>query len=53
MSVQLLGDRLDISKTVIQRIVTDELQVQKVCAKLVPKVFTVSGLQRFRNRSTV
>ena len=53
MSVRLLGDTLNISKNVIHRIVTDELQMQKVCEKLVPKVLTGSGLQQFCNRPTV
>ena len=53
MSVRLLGDTLNISKSVIHRIVTDELQMRKVCAKLVPKVLTGSRLQQFRNCLTV
>ena len=51
--VRLLGDTLNISKSVIHLIVNEELQMQIVCGKLVPKVLTGSGLQRFHNRPTV
>ena len=40
MNVRVLGVTLKISKSIIHWIVTDELQMQKVCAKLVPKVLT-------------
>ena len=53
MKVRFLGDTLNISESVIHRIVTHELQTREVCAKLAPKVLTGSGLQRFRNRSTI
>jgi hypothetical protein len=37
MTVRLLADTLNIPKTVVHRIVMDELNMRKVCAKLVPK----------------
>ena len=39
-SVRLLADPVNIPKTVVHRIVTDELNMRKVCAKLVPKLLT-------------
>jgi hypothetical protein len=38
MSVQLLADTVNIPKTVVHR--SYELNMQKVCAKLVPKLLT-------------
>lgn len=40
MSVRLLADTVNIPKSVVHRIVTDELNMRKVCAKLVPKLLT-------------
>lgn len=40
MSIRLLADTLNIPKTVVHRIVTEELNMRKVCAKLVPKLLT-------------
>ena len=40
MSVRLLADTVNIPKTVVHCIVTDELNMRKVCAKLVPKLLT-------------
>ena len=40
MTVRLLADTLDIPKTVVHRIVTEELNMRKVCAKLVPKLLS-------------
>lgn len=40
MRVRLLADTLNIPKTVVHRIVTDELNMRKVCAKQVPKLLT-------------
>jgi predicted ATP-dependent protease len=36
--IQGIADTLSIPKTVVRRIVTDELNMRKVCAKLVPKL---------------
>lgn len=38
LSVMLIFDLLDMSKSIVNRIVLDELFICKVCAKLVPKV---------------
>lgn len=40
LSVRLIADQLDIPKSVVYRIVTEDFQMRKVCAKLVPKVLT-------------
>lgn len=40
MSVRLLVDTLNIPKTFVHRIFMDELNMRKVCAKLVSKLLT-------------
>lgn len=40
LSLSLLAERVAMPKTTVYRIVTEELQMRKVCAKLVPKVLT-------------
>ena len=40
MTVQLLANTPNIPKTVVHRIVMDELNMRKVCTKLVPKLLT-------------
>ncbi|XP_039314693.1 protein GVQW3-like [Solenopsis invicta] len=40
LSLQLIAETLNITKTTVFRIVTDDLNMKKVCAKLVPKVLT-------------
>lgn len=40
MNVWLLGDTLNISKTVVHRVDINELNMQKVCPQLVPKLST-------------
>jgi hypothetical protein len=40
MNVRLLADTVNIPKTVVHRIVTDKLNMRKVCAKVVPKLLT-------------
>jgi len=40
LSVRLMADQVGLPKSIVQEIVTTELQMRKVCAKLVPKVLT-------------
>ncbi|XP_011699262.1 PREDICTED: putative uncharacterized protein FLJ37770, partial [Wasmannia auropunctata] len=40
LSIQQIADTLHMSKFTVHRIVTEDLQMRKVCAKLVPKVLT-------------
>ncbi|GFS80586.1 protein GVQW3 [Trichonephila clavipes] len=40
LSIQQIADTLHMSTFVVHRIVTEDLQMRKVCAKLVPKVLT-------------
>ena len=40
LSVRLLSELLDIPKTTVHDIVTNNLNMRKVCAKMVPKVLT-------------
>ena len=37
LSVRLIADQVGLPKSIVHEIVTTELQVRKVCAKLVPK----------------
>ncbi|XP_054717601.1 histone-lysine N-methyltransferase SETMAR-like [Uloborus diversus] len=40
MSVRLLSDSLNLPKTIVHEIVSEELGMRKICAKLEPKVLT-------------
>jgi hypothetical protein len=40
MSVRMIEDTLSIPKTTVHDIVTDNLHMRKVCAKMVPKLLT-------------
>ncbi|KAJ8937531.1 hypothetical protein NQ318_000356 [Aromia moschata] len=40
ISVRLISETLDITKTIVHEIVSESLGMRKVCAKLVPKVLT-------------
>lgn len=40
LSVRLIADKVGLPKSIVHEIVTTELQMRKVCAKLVPKVLT-------------
>ncbi|KAJ8939136.1 hypothetical protein NQ318_010891 [Aromia moschata] len=40
LSVRLISETLDITKTIVHEIVSESLGMRKVCAKLVPKVLT-------------
>lgn len=40
LSVRLIADRVDLPKSIVHDIITTELQMRKICAKLVPKVLT-------------
>ncbi|KAJ8957344.1 hypothetical protein NQ318_004823 [Aromia moschata] len=39
-SVRLISETLDITKTIVHEIVSESLEMRKVCVKLVPKVLT-------------
>lgn len=41
LSVRLIADKVELSKSIVHEIITTELRMRKVCAKLVPKVLTV------------
>ncbi|KAJ8961109.1 hypothetical protein NQ318_008786 [Aromia moschata] len=40
LSVRLISETLDITKTIVHKIVSESFGMRKVCAKLVPKVLT-------------
>jgi len=40
LSVRMIAELSDIPKTVVHRILTEDLQMRKVCAKMVPKILT-------------
>ena len=40
LSVRLIADQVGLPKSIVHEIITTELQMRKVCAKLVPKVLT-------------
>jgi septation ring formation regulator EzrA len=40
LSVRMIADNLNIPKTIVHELVTEKLNMRKVCAKLVPKVLT-------------
>ncbi|KAM7298352.1 putative uncharacterized protein FLJ37770 isoform X1 [Ixodes scapularis] len=40
LSVRMVADECGIPKTIVHRILTEDLQMRKVCAKMVPKVLT-------------
>ncbi|KAJ8934924.1 hypothetical protein NQ318_011451 [Aromia moschata] len=40
LSVRLISETLDTTKTIVHEIVSESLGMRKVCAKLVPKVVT-------------
>ncbi|KAJ8949796.1 hypothetical protein NQ318_000494, partial [Aromia moschata] len=40
LSVRLISETLDITKTIVQEIVSESLGMRKVCAKPVPKMLT-------------
>ncbi|KAJ8958704.1 hypothetical protein NQ318_016431 [Aromia moschata] len=50
LSVRLISETLDITKTIVHEIVSVSLGMRKVCAKLVPKVLTDD--QKARRPST-
>jgi hypothetical protein len=39
-SVRLITHQVGLPKSIVHEIVTTELQIRKICAKLVPKVLT-------------
>lgn len=40
LSIQLIEHECGIPKTMVHRILTDDIQMRKVCAKIIPKVLT-------------
>lgn len=40
LSVRLIADKVELPKSIVHEIITTELQMRKICAKLVPKVLT-------------
>ncbi|CAN8003290.1 unnamed protein product [Ixodes hexagonus] len=40
LSVRMIAEECGIPKTIVHRILTEDLQMSKVCAKMVPKVLT-------------
>ncbi|KAJ8958018.1 hypothetical protein NQ318_002022 [Aromia moschata] len=40
LSVRLISEKLDITKTIVHEIVSESLGMRKACAKLMPKVLT-------------
>ena len=46
LSVRMIADRVGIDKMTVHTIITEDLAMRKVCAKLVPKVLTDDQKQR-------
>nr|XP_012143528.1 PREDICTED: putative uncharacterized protein FLJ37770 [Megachile rotundata] len=46
LSIRLIAQELNLTKSTIHSIVTEDLQMRKVCAKLVPKVLTEEQKER-------
>lgn len=46
LSTRLVADELGLSQSTVWRIVTDDLQMRKVCAKLVPKILSPEQKER-------
>lgn len=40
LTVRMIGEEINLSKTVVHRIITEKLNMRKICAKLVPQVLT-------------
>jgi hypothetical protein len=40
MTVQMIADELQIGKTSVYSILTEDLEIRKICAKIVPKPLT-------------
>jgi hypothetical protein len=40
MTVQMIADELQIGKTSVYLILTEDLEMRKICAKIVPKLLT-------------
>ncbi|KAJ8949300.1 hypothetical protein NQ318_006725 [Aromia moschata] len=47
LSARLISETLDITKTIIHEIVSESLGMRKVCAKLVPKIPTITESDRY------
>jgi hypothetical protein len=41
LSVRMIAEETSLDKNAVHRILTDHLHMQKICAKLVPKHFSV------------
>ena len=41
LSVRMIAEETDLDRNAVHRILTDHLQMRKICAKLVPKNFSV------------
>ena len=46
LSVRMISDRIGIDKMIVHTIITENLVMRKICAKLVPKVLTDDQKQR-------
>ena len=46
LSVRMIADRIGIDKMTVHTIITEDLAMRKICAKLVPKVLTDDQKQR-------
>jgi hypothetical protein len=50
MTVQMIADELQIGKTSIYSILSEDLEMRKVCAKIVPKLLTPEQKLRRKQR---
>ncbi|KAJ8936364.1 hypothetical protein NQ318_008728 [Aromia moschata] len=53
LSVRLISETLDITKTIVHEIVSETLGMRKACAKLVPKVLTDDQKARREHRGDI
>ncbi|GFU65188.1 hypothetical protein TNCV_4056581 [Trichonephila clavipes] len=49
LTVRLIGEELNFNHTTIHRILTNELKMRKICAKMVPKPFSVNRFLTSKN----
>jgi hypothetical protein len=53
LTVRMIAEELGLAKTVVHEIVTQELMMRKVCAKLVPKNLSTRQADSPQDRQTV
>ena len=49
MTVRMIGSKLNLNHQTVHNILTEKLGMQKICAKLVPKIITNEQKENLRN----